>query len=343
MILPNQPWKHAVISQLTWAIGPFHPPALNKLIRKDVFLSFLALIIAHLVTNMLIHKRKILWNKAFRSFNLCHEDRNSVLTLLCCFCLCRCFICGSANAATRRSSEMFWAAPTTLRYPPTWSVNSDTKLCESSKSIQNAMFIIWKVGGDFAHIQLTDERSGRWCCCFKCDTPHCPASEWLMQCITEHISPENEFLNKRVLRFSQQQLAQQNRFCWCGLLTDRAAPWKALSWPHRGRDANNQNKQQPSALVFAAYCIFLERGRCIREPPTNPTVHTTSIFLDCVSLYSYLKKRTMLLMFWFSSLSLYESQSHIPELETPLSERVRAFLDWLQDNRAFSSMIHVVK
>uniref|UniRef100_A0AAQ5X0D9 SEC24 homolog B, COPII coat complex component n=1 Tax=Amphiprion ocellaris TaxID=80972 RepID=A0AAQ5X0D9_AMPOC len=28
--------------------------------------------------------------------------------------------------------------------------------------------------------------------------------------------------------------------------------------------------------------------------------------------------------------------SHIPELETPLSERVRAFLDWLQDNRAFS-------
>uniref|UniRef100_A0A8D3E305 SEC24 homolog B, COPII coat complex component n=1 Tax=Scophthalmus maximus TaxID=52904 RepID=A0A8D3E305_SCOMX len=35
--------------------------------------------------------------------------------------------------------------------------------------------------------------------------------------------------------------------------------------------------------------------------------------------------------------------SHIPELETLLSERVRAFLDWLQDNRAFSSTIHVVK
>uniref|UniRef100_A0AAX7U3F5 SEC24 homolog B, COPII coat complex component n=1 Tax=Astatotilapia calliptera TaxID=8154 RepID=A0AAX7U3F5_ASTCA len=35
--------------------------------------------------------------------------------------------------------------------------------------------------------------------------------------------------------------------------------------------------------------------------------------------------------------------SHIPELETPLSERVRAFLDWLHDNRAFSSTIHVVK
>uniref|UniRef100_A0A8C4EMA1 SEC24 homolog B, COPII coat complex component n=1 Tax=Dicentrarchus labrax TaxID=13489 RepID=A0A8C4EMA1_DICLA len=33
----------------------------------------------------------------------------------------------------------------------------------------------------------------------------------------------------------------------------------------------------------------------------------------------------------------------IPPNMTPLSERVRAFLDWLQDNRAFSSMIHIVK
>ncbi|XP_044060302.1 protein transport protein Sec24B isoform X5 [Siniperca chuatsi] len=41
--------------------------------------------------------------------------------------------------------------------------------------------------------------------------------------------------------------------------------------------------------------------------------------------------------------SVPPNMSHIPELETPLSERVRAFLDWLQDNRAFSSMIHVVK
>lgn len=40
---------------------------------------------------------------------------------------------------------------------------------------------------------------------------------------------------------------------------------------------------------------------------------------------------------------LFKLQSHIPELETPLSERVRAFVDWLQDNRAFSCMIHVVK
>ncbi|XP_045886686.1 protein transport protein Sec24B isoform X4 [Micropterus dolomieu] len=41
--------------------------------------------------------------------------------------------------------------------------------------------------------------------------------------------------------------------------------------------------------------------------------------------------------------SIPTNMSHIPELETPLSERVRAFLDWLQDNRAFSSIIHVVK
>uniref|UniRef100_A0A8C4EM82 SEC24 homolog B, COPII coat complex component n=1 Tax=Dicentrarchus labrax TaxID=13489 RepID=A0A8C4EM82_DICLA len=64
---------------------------------------------------------------------------------------------------------------------------------------------------------------------------------------------------------------------------------------------------------------------------------------DGAFLMDSVEKTTMLLTFWFSFLSLYESQSHIPELETPLSERVRAFLDWLQDNRAFSSMIHIVK
>ncbi|XP_029368766.1 protein transport protein Sec24B [Echeneis naucrates] len=41
--------------------------------------------------------------------------------------------------------------------------------------------------------------------------------------------------------------------------------------------------------------------------------------------------------------SIPPNMNHIPELETPLSERVRAFLDWLQDNRAFSSTIHVVR
>uniref|UniRef100_A0A3P9L782 Protein transport protein Sec24B n=2 Tax=Oryzias latipes TaxID=8090 RepID=A0A3P9L782_ORYLA len=41
--------------------------------------------------------------------------------------------------------------------------------------------------------------------------------------------------------------------------------------------------------------------------------------------------------------SIPPNMSHIPQLETPLSERVRAFLDWLQDNRAFSSTVHVIK
>ncbi|XP_047210157.1 protein transport protein Sec24B [Girardinichthys multiradiatus] len=41
--------------------------------------------------------------------------------------------------------------------------------------------------------------------------------------------------------------------------------------------------------------------------------------------------------------SIPPNMNHIPELQNPLSERVRAFLDWLQDNRAFSSSIHIVK
>ncbi|XP_060936094.1 protein transport protein Sec24B isoform X2 [Limanda limanda] len=41
--------------------------------------------------------------------------------------------------------------------------------------------------------------------------------------------------------------------------------------------------------------------------------------------------------------SIPPNMSHIPELQTTLSERVRAFLDWLQDNRAFSCTLHVLK
>ncbi|XP_078145358.1 protein transport protein Sec24B isoform X2 [Centroberyx gerrardi] len=41
--------------------------------------------------------------------------------------------------------------------------------------------------------------------------------------------------------------------------------------------------------------------------------------------------------------SMPPSMTHIPELETPLSERVRAFLDWLQDDRAFCSTLYIVK
>ncbi|XP_077434311.1 protein transport protein Sec24B [Vanacampus margaritifer] len=41
--------------------------------------------------------------------------------------------------------------------------------------------------------------------------------------------------------------------------------------------------------------------------------------------------------------SIPPNMTCIPELQTLLSERVRAFLDWLQDNRAFSSILHVIK
>ncbi|KAM3866754.1 protein transport protein Sec24B [Diretmus argenteus] len=41
--------------------------------------------------------------------------------------------------------------------------------------------------------------------------------------------------------------------------------------------------------------------------------------------------------------SIPPNMTQIPELETPLSERVRAFLDWLQDHRAFTSPLYIVK
>ncbi|KAK0138257.1 Protein transport protein Sec24B [Merluccius polli] len=41
--------------------------------------------------------------------------------------------------------------------------------------------------------------------------------------------------------------------------------------------------------------------------------------------------------------SIPPNMTEIPELETTLSARVRAFLDWLQDNRAFSSLFYVVR
>lgn len=85
-----------------------------------------------------------------------------------------------------------------------------------------------------------------------------------------------------------------------------------------------QNKQPQSALVSAANCVFICSRRQVSAVQKH---HTTAMFL---------KK-------YIIDVSPYKSQSHVPELETPLSERVRAFLDWLQDNRAFSSMIHVVK
>ncbi|XP_072291979.1 protein transport protein Sec24B [Eucyclogobius newberryi] len=41
--------------------------------------------------------------------------------------------------------------------------------------------------------------------------------------------------------------------------------------------------------------------------------------------------------------SLPPSMNHIPELLTPLSERIRAFLDWLQENRSCSCPLHVIR
>ncbi|XP_056138369.1 protein transport protein Sec24B [Lampris incognitus] len=41
--------------------------------------------------------------------------------------------------------------------------------------------------------------------------------------------------------------------------------------------------------------------------------------------------------------SIPPNMTRIPELETPLSERVRAFLDWLQDRRAFTATLYIVK
>ncbi|XP_033830147.1 protein transport protein Sec24B [Periophthalmus magnuspinnatus] len=41
--------------------------------------------------------------------------------------------------------------------------------------------------------------------------------------------------------------------------------------------------------------------------------------------------------------SLPPSMNHIPELDTPLSERVRAFLDWLQENRSSSCPLHIIR
>ncbi|KAL0974263.1 hypothetical protein UPYG_G00217910 [Umbra pygmaea] len=41
--------------------------------------------------------------------------------------------------------------------------------------------------------------------------------------------------------------------------------------------------------------------------------------------------------------SIPTNMTQIPELETPLSERMHAFLAWLQDSRTFSATLHVVK
>ncbi|XP_066576319.1 protein transport protein Sec24B isoform X2 [Amia ocellicauda] len=41
--------------------------------------------------------------------------------------------------------------------------------------------------------------------------------------------------------------------------------------------------------------------------------------------------------------SIPQNMTQIPELETPSSERTRSFINWLQENRSFSPILHVVK
>ncbi|XP_034545344.1 protein transport protein Sec24B isoform X2 [Notolabrus celidotus] len=72
-------------------------------------------------------------------------------------------------------------------------------------------------------------------------------------------------------------------------------------------------------LLDCGYVFYLWIGKCCNE----------MFIRDVLGVPSYA--------------SIPPNMSHIPELETTLSERVRALLDWLQDNRAFCSMIHVVK
>lgn len=83
--------------------------------------------------------------------------------------------------------------------------------------------------------------------------------------------------------------------------------------PRCGRDADSWEQANTSC--------YSRKGQCLR---TDPQIRLLLLTCD-------------------SSPPCYEFQSHIPELETLLSARVRAFLDWLQDNRAFSSIVHVLK
>lgn len=84
----------------------------------------------------------------------------------------------------------------------------------------------------------------------------------------------------------------QNKFAAVAFLhfnTPRSYLESSIITTQCGCDGTTQNKQQASALVYAAYFIFLERGQCI--PPTNPTFHSTGTFVlttlrswdDCVS------------------------------------------------------------
>ncbi|XP_061690846.1 protein transport protein Sec24B [Syngnathoides biaculeatus] len=94
-----------------------------------------------------------------------------------------------------------------------------------------------------------------------------------------------------------------------------------------------------------------------RLVPQPPLLHLTAerlsrdgaFLMDCGSVfYLWIGKccnETFIrdLLDYPNYASIPPNMGCIPELQTLLSERVRAFLDWLQDNRAFSCILHVIK
>lgn len=121
-------------------------------------------------------------------------------------------------------------------------------------------------------------------------------------------------------------------------LTEALFPFltTSVTWCHH----DTTTEHLLSALVNAA-CLSVQWGHYI---PLTPHCRPQACFLNTMCIHSVFFCLDSLSLFMFSfSLLISKSQSYIPELETLLSERVRAFVDWLQDNRAFSSSIHVVK
>lgn len=112
------------------------------------------------------------------------------------------------------------------------------------------------------------------------------------------------------------------------LHTPRHGQWSSERKWLDGRDSNPLKIAQWKRTTDRRFCSVLQPALLFCFLPVSGTLMLL-----------------MLLLLGFIYLFIYflQLQCHIPELETPLSERVRAFVDWLQDNRAFSCMIHVVK
>lgn len=150
----------------------------------------------------------------------------------------------------------------------------------------------------------------------------------------------------------KKQLTQRNRFAGVAfLLFNKPCSYLESSFitTHCGQTASvstcicclshfsREGSMHPRATYKTPHAkpqAYFSGPHCVAEMTVNPQ----SLF----PIWNTQQRKQCCWCF-ASPLPLYESQSHIPELETLLSERVRAFLDWLQDNRAFSSTIHVIK